>query len=55
MIETVFGTFVHLYAKSYPNVQVRLIEGIGVKMLDMVERGDTPWRTQLPAPVRAAS
>ena len=22
---------------------------------DMVERGDTPWRTQLPAPVRAAS
>jgi glucose-1-phosphate cytidylyltransferase len=22
---------------------------------DMVERGDTPWRAQLPAPVRAAS
>jgi DNA-binding transcriptional LysR family regulator len=40
MIETVFPTFVHLYAKNYPNVQVRFIEGIGDRVLGMVERGE---------------
>jgi len=55
MIETVFGTFVHLYAKSYPNVQVRLIEGIGAKVLDMVERGEVQLAIMVDAAVPAAN
>src|SRR5215475_14472737 len=55
MIETVFGTFVHLYAKSYPNVQVRMIEGIGAKVLDMVERGEVQLAIMLDAAVPAGN
>lgn len=40
MIDNVFSTFLHHYAKIYPNVQVRLIEGIGDEVLAMVERGE---------------
>ena len=55
MIETVFGTFVHLYAKSYPNVQVRLIEGIGAKVLDMVEQGEVQLAITVDAAVPAGN
>jgi DNA-binding transcriptional LysR family regulator len=40
MIEDVFSTFLHRYAKHYPNVQVRFMEGIGAKAFDLVERGE---------------
>ena len=40
MIDNVFSTFLHLYAKQYPKVQVRLIEGVGRPVLAMVERGE---------------
>ena len=40
MIENVFSSFLHRYAKRYPGVQVRLIEGIGDSVLAMVERGE---------------
>jgi DNA-binding transcriptional LysR family regulator len=39
-IESIFPTFLHRYAEHYPNVQVRLIEGIGINVLAMVERGE---------------
>jgi DNA-binding transcriptional LysR family regulator len=40
MIDSVLSTFLHRYAEHYPNVQVRLIEGIGAQVLAMVERGE---------------
>jgi DNA-binding transcriptional LysR family regulator len=40
MIDNVFSTFLHRYAEHYPDVQVRLIEGIGDQVLAMVERGE---------------
>jgi DNA-binding transcriptional LysR family regulator len=40
MIDSVLSTFLHRYAEHYPNVQVRLIEGIGAEVLAMVERGE---------------
>jgi DNA-binding transcriptional LysR family regulator len=45
MIDNVFSTFLHRYAKHYPNVQVRLIEGIGSEVLAMVERGEAQLGT----------
>ena len=39
-IESVLPTFLHRYAQRYPNVQVRLIEGTGVEILAMLERGE---------------
>ncbi len=45
MIDNVFSTFLHRYSKHYPNVQVRLIEGIGNEVLAMVERGDAQLGT----------
>ena len=39
-IESVFASFLHRYAKRYPNVQVRLIDAFGPKMLGMLERGE---------------
>jgi len=45
MIDNVFSTFLHRYAKHYPNVQVRLIEGIGVEVLALVERGEAQLGT----------
>lgn len=40
MIDGVFSTFLHRYAKHYPQVQVRLMEGIGAEVLALIERGD---------------
>lgn len=40
MIDNVFSTFLRRYAKRYPNVQVRFIEGVGSEVLTLVERGE---------------
>jgi DNA-binding transcriptional LysR family regulator len=40
MIDNVLSLFLHRYAKRYPAVQVRLVEGFGEATLKMVERGD---------------
>jgi DNA-binding transcriptional LysR family regulator len=40
-IETVLSTFLHRYAQHYPNVQVKLIEAVGVDALAMLGRGET--------------
>jgi len=40
MLDNVFSTFLRPYAKHYPKVQVKLIEGIGNDVLAMVERGE---------------
>src|SRR6266545_7956385 len=40
VIESVFSTFLHRYAKSYPNVQVKLIEAVGFEILGLLERGE---------------
>jgi DNA-binding transcriptional LysR family regulator len=53
MIDNVFSTFLHRYAKHYPNVQVRLIEGIGTEVLAMVERGEAQLGTVAHAAVPA--
>jgi DNA-binding transcriptional LysR family regulator len=39
-IEAVLSTFLHRYAKHYPNVQVKLIEAVGPDILAMLERGE---------------
>jgi LysR family nitrogen assimilation transcriptional regulator len=39
-IESVFADFLHIYAKRYPNVEVKLIDAFGPKMLGMLERGE---------------
>src|SRR5688572_2073245 len=36
MVERVFSSFLHEYAKSRPNIQVRLTEAAGVRMLKML-------------------
>jgi DNA-binding transcriptional LysR family regulator len=40
LIETVLSTFLSLYTKRFPNVQVRLIEAVGREIVAMVERGE---------------
>jgi len=40
LIDSVLSTFLERYSKHYPNVQVELIEGIGLEVLAMVERGE---------------
>lgn len=40
MIDNVFSGFLHRYAERYPNVLVKLIEGIGANVLAFIERGD---------------
>ena len=45
MLDNVFSTFVHQYAKHYPKVRVKLIEGIGNDVLTMVERGEAQLGT----------
>jgi DNA-binding transcriptional LysR family regulator len=55
MIENVFSTFLHLYAERYPNVRVRLIEGIGAKVLNMVERGEVQLAIIVDAAVPAGN
>lgn len=40
MIESVFSTFLPRYTERFPNVNVKLIEAIGVDTLTMLERGE---------------
>ncbi|MCS3896171.1 LysR family nitrogen assimilation transcriptional regulator [Bradyrhizobium japonicum USDA 38] len=39
-IESVLSQFLHLYAKRYPRVEVRIREGTGSEILTMLERGE---------------
>ena len=39
-IESVFSQFLHRYAQRYPNVQVKVTEGSGSEILNMLERGE---------------
>ena len=39
-IETVLSTFLNRYRESYPKVEVNLIEAVGDKTLDMLDRGE---------------
>jgi DNA-binding transcriptional LysR family regulator len=39
-IESVLSTFLHRYARRYPNVQVKLFEAAGIEALSMLERGE---------------
>lgn len=39
-IESVLSTFLHLYARRYPNVVVKLIEAAGLDTIKMLERGE---------------
>lgn len=39
-IEGVFADFLHIYAKRYPKVQVKLIDAFGPQTLRMLERGE---------------
>src|ERR1043166_5520577 len=39
-IESILSTFLPRYAQRYPNVQVKLIEAVGVDTLAMLERGE---------------
>jgi DNA-binding transcriptional LysR family regulator len=55
MIDNVFSTFLHRYAAHYPDVQVRLIEGIGSEVLAMVERGEAHLGTVAHEAVPAGS
>jgi DNA-binding transcriptional LysR family regulator len=43
MIENVFSSFLHRYAKRYPGVRIRLIAGFGDSVLAMVERGEAQF------------
>lgn len=40
MMERVFSAFLHQYGRRRPNIQIRLTEAAGPKMLTMLERGD---------------
>jgi DNA-binding transcriptional LysR family regulator len=55
MIDSVLSTFLPRYAEHYPNVQVRLIEGIGVQVLAMVERGEAQLGINLDEAVPAGN
>lgn len=39
-MESVISAILHRYAKKYPNVQVTLVEAVGLENLAMVERGE---------------
>ena len=39
-IESVLSQFLHLYAKRYPKVEIRIREGTGSEILTMLERGE---------------
>ena len=41
LIEGLFPDFLRDYAKRYPNVQVRLVEAIGPKLFEMLDKGET--------------
>jgi DNA-binding transcriptional LysR family regulator len=55
MIDSVLSTFLHRYAEHYPNVQVRLSEGIGAQVLAMVERGEAQLGINLDEAVPAGN
>jgi DNA-binding transcriptional LysR family regulator len=55
LIDSVFSTFLHRYAERYPNVQVRLFEGIGAEVLAKVERGDTQLGIMFDAAISAGN
>jgi DNA-binding transcriptional LysR family regulator len=40
MIDGVFSTFLHRYAERRPNVQIKLFEAVGPRLLEMLERGE---------------
>jgi DNA-binding transcriptional LysR family regulator len=40
-MEGLFPSFLHVYGKRYPNVQVRLVEAIGPRIFEMLEKGET--------------
>jgi DNA-binding transcriptional LysR family regulator len=40
LIDSVFSTFLHFYAKRYPKVQVKPIEATGFEILAKIERGE---------------
>lgn len=39
-IESVLGPFLHIFARSFPNVEVKLFEAAGVTTMRLLERGD---------------
>lgn len=41
LIEGLFPDFLRNYAQRFPNVQVRLVEAVGPRMFEMLERGET--------------
>src|ERR1700730_12988659 len=43
MIDNVLSSFLHPYAEHYPNVQLKLIEGIGGEVFARVERGEAQF------------
>src|SRR5215467_4407113 len=47
-IEGVFSQFLHRYAQRYPNVQVEVMEGSGLEILAMLERGEIHLGQMLP-------
>jgi len=47
-IESVFSQFLHRYAQRYPNVQVEVMEGSGLEILAMLERGEVHLGQMLP-------
>jgi DNA-binding transcriptional LysR family regulator len=54
-IDSVISTFLDRYSEHYPNVQVKLIEGIGLEVLNMVERGEAQLGIMLNAAVPAST
>jgi DNA-binding transcriptional LysR family regulator len=51
-IENVLAPFLNQYARSYPNVQVKLIETVGHDLLTLLERGDIHLGINLPQSVQ---
>jgi len=47
-IEGVFSQFLHRYAQRYPNVQVEVMEGSGLEILALLERGEVHLGQMLP-------
>jgi DNA-binding transcriptional LysR family regulator len=40
MLESVIPNYLHRYAKRFPNVQVKLVDAVGPRLLAMLERGE---------------
>ena len=52
-MEAVLPTFLHRYAKRYPNVKVEFIEAVGPDILTLVERGEVHLGISLMRAVQA--